>query len=356
MDMAIRWGFGWKQGLFEIWQQAGWLTVAEWIDNDIKAKKTLSDHPLPKWFYQQRNGVYHNNQQFSFKDKKLITPKRLAIYNRQIIPDTVIGETPAIKRETLYEDTGVQLWHINNDQYKFIGILSFKTKMCAIGIDVLEGISEAIKVAENKCQAMVIWQQQDIFSVGANLEEFGFSFMMHGKKAVLDVIDKGHQVITQNLRYSTIPVVAAVKGFAFGGGCEIILHSDAAVAAHESYIGLVEAGVGIIPGWGGTKEMAQRAAVAENPWQDFEKRYRNLAMAEVAKSGYEAIAKGFLRHSDTIVMNSKEVLSVALEKAKYMVYCGYRPPLKRPFKVFGEAGIANVKALLVNMRDGQQIS
>lgn len=91
--------------------------------------------------------------------------------------------------------------------------------------------------------------------------------MMHGKKAVFDVIDKGHQVITQNLRYSKIPVVAAVKGFAFGGGCEIILHSDAAVAAHESYIGLVAAGVGIIPGWGGTKEMAQRAAMAQNPWQ-----------------------------------------------------------------------------------------
>ena len=96
--------------------------------------------------------------------------------------------------------------------------------------------------------------------------------------------------------------------------------------------------------------------LSEAPWKDFEKRYKNLAMAQVATSAYEAIEKGFLRESDTVVMNSKEILSVAIEKAKYLAYGSYRAPLKRPIKVFGECGIATVKALLVNMRDGNQIS
>ena len=352
MDLAIRWGFGWKEGIFEIWQQAGWLTVAGWIDEDIKQGKTLSTQALPQWVYSLKDGVYGDNQSFSYSDNALVTRKQLPVYQRQFVEDYVLGEHNTIPTATLYENEGVRLWTIDDE----VGILSFKSKMCSIGADVLDGISQSIKIAEQKLKAMVIWQEKDIFSAGANLEEFGFKFMMHGKEAVYEVIQKGHQVITQELRYSKIPVVAAVKGFAFGGGCETMLHCDAVVAAHESYIGLVEAGVGIIPGWGGSKEMAKRASLAQNPWKDFEKRYKNLAMAQVATSAYEAIEMGFLRESDTVVMNSKEILSVAIEKAKYLAYCGYQPPLKQSIKVFGEAGIATAKGLLVNMRDGKQIS
>ncbi|MBK2125221.1 3-hydroxyacyl-CoA dehydrogenase/enoyl-CoA hydratase family protein [Fangia hongkongensis] len=352
MDMAIRWGFGWKEGIFEIWQQAGWQQVIKWLESDIESNLSLSNAPLPAWIYDLNEGVYHDNKEFSYLDKKLIHRSELAVYQRQLVKDKVVGETNQLNETTLYENSGVRLWSIDSE----VGILSFKSKMCSIGQEVLTGISEAIKIAEKKCSAMVIWQEKDIFSAGANLEEFGFLFMMNGKDAVYDVIKRGHQVITQELRYSKIPVVAAVKGFAFGGGCEIILHCDAAVAAHESYIGLVEAGVGIIPGWGGSKEMAKRASEAQAPWKDFERRYKNLAMAEVATSAYEAIEKGFLRDSDTVVMNTKEILSVAIEKAKYLAFKGYRAPLKRPFKVFGEAGISTVKGLLVNMKDGNQIS
>ncbi|WP_116964483.1 acyl-CoA-binding protein [Fastidiosibacter lacustris] len=352
MDLAIRWGFGWKEGIFEIWQQAGWHKVIHWIEEDIRLGKTLSARALPDWVHELKEGVYGDNQSFSFANNALITRKQLPVYDRQLIQDYVFNEHSDILAETLYENEGVRLWTIDGE----VGILSFKSKMCAIGSDVLDGISQAIKIVEQKLKAMVIWQEQDIFSAGANLEEFGFKFMMNGKDAVYEVIQKGHQIITQELRYSKIPVVAAVKGFAFGGGCEILLHCDAVVAAHESYIGLVEAGVGIIPGWGGSKEMAKRASVAQDPWKEFEKRYKNLAMAQVATSAYEAIEMGFLCESDTVVMNSKEILSVAIEKAKYLAYCGYQPPLKLPVKVFGEAGIATVKGLLVNMRDGNQIS
>lgn len=352
MDMAIRWGFGWKQGIFEIWQLAGWQNVADWINEDIAGGKTISKQALPDWVFQLKEGVYGDNKQFDYATKTLEKRHWLPIYDRQIFKDQVIGESISVSETVLYEDAGVKLWTIDGS----IGILSFKTKMCAIGLDVLNGIEKAIAVAEDLCQGMVIWQKEDLFSVGANLEEFGFMFMMNGKDAVAEVIKRGHEVVTQKLRYSKIPVVAAVKGFAFGGGCEIVLHCDAAVAAFETYIGLVEAGVGIIPGWGGSKEMAYRASQAEAPWKEFEKRYKNLAMAEVATSGFEAMEKGFLRASDTVVMNTREILSVAIKKAKFLAFAGYEPPLKKKFKVFGETGIATIKALLVNLRDGNQIS
>ncbi|QIV96384.1 3-hydroxyacyl-CoA dehydrogenase [Allofrancisella inopinata] len=354
MDFAIRWGFGWKQGIFEIWQLAGWQKVSGWLKEEISAGKTLSNQPLPRWVDKLETGVYADNKEFSFTDNELVLRDKLPVYQRQLFPEMVVGEHSTLDIESLFENEGVKLWQITD--YKGVGILSFKSKMCAIGDDVLDGISQAIDIAEEKCQAMVIWQEQDVFSVGANLEEFGMKFMMNGKEAIEAIIRKGHQIITQKLRYSKIPVVTAVKGFAFGGGCETILHSDAAVAAYESYIGLVEAGVGIIPGWGGSKEMAQRASQAQDPWKDFERRYKNLAMAQVAKSACEAKEMGFLREDDMVVMNTKEILSVAIKKAQLMAFVGYQPPLKQKIKVFGETGVATIKALLVNMRDGNQIS
>ncbi len=352
IDLAIRWGFGWKEGIFEIWQQSGWLKVATWIKEDIANGKSLSTTPLPEWVFNLSDGVYLDNKHFNITMNKLVERAQLPVYQRQIFPDAVINEKPNLKIEILYENDGVKLWHTGDN----VGILSFKTKMCAIGMDVLNGLNEAITVAEEKCIAMVIWQEKEIFSVGANLEEFGFAIMMNGEEAVDQIIQKGHDVVVNKLRYSTIPVVAGVRGYAFGGGCEILLHCDSVVAALESYIGLIEAGVGLLPGWGGTTEMAYRASLSIEPWKDFEKRYKNLALAQVASSAYEALEMGFLRESDTIVMNTYEVLYVAKEKAKYLANSGYRPPVKPKFAVFGEQGIANVNGLLVNMHKGGQIS
>ncbi|AJI47085.1 acyl-CoA-binding protein [Francisella philomiragia] len=354
MDLAIRWGFGWKQGIFEIWQLAGWHKVANWLKDDISAGKTLSTNTLPNWVDTLDIGVYQNNKEFSFRDKTLISRDNLDVYKRQLLADNIVEHTSTLATQTLYENDGVKLWQIND--YSNIGILSFKSKMCAIGDDVLDGISESINYAEENLDGLVIWQEQDVFSVGANLEEFGIKFAMNGEAAIEEVIRKGHRIISKKLRYSKIPVVAAVKGFAFGGGCETILHSDAAVAAYESYIGLVEAAVGIIPGWGGSKEMTVRASQAQDHWKDFERRYKNLALAQVAKSAYEAKEMGFLRDDDIIVMNTKEILLVAIKKAQLMALAGYQPPLKQKVPVFGETGIATIKALLVNMRDGNQIS
>lgn len=352
MDLALRWGFGWKEGLFEIWQKAGWIQVANWIKEDIDSGKSLSSQSLPQWVFELKDGIYFDNKYYSVKQNNYITRQVNNVYNRQLFPNLVVNEIASTKTTILYENQSVKLWTTGDE----IGVLSFKTKMCAIGKDVLTGISEALIVAQEQCQAMVIWQEQDVFSVGANLEEFGFDIMMNGAEAVDNIINMGHRVITQELRYSHIPVVAAVKGYTFGGGCEIMLHCDAIVAAMESYIGLIEAGVGLIPGWGGSTEMAFRASQSVAPWSDFEKRYKNLALAKVATSAREAMQMGYLRESDTIVMNVNEILLIAKEKAKLLALSNYRPPVKAKFKVFGNPGIATVKGLLANMSAGGQIS
>lgn len=352
MDFALRWGFGWKEGAFEIWQQAGWLKVANWIKEDIVAGKTISNKALPSWVFGLSDGVYVAGQHFNFKSGKLVDLEFAEVYKRQVFPELLLNESAKITQQILYENEGVKLWHSGDD----IGVLSFKSKMCAIGSAVLIGIDEAISIAEEKCEALVICQEKDIFSVGANLEEFGFTIMMNGQEAVDQIISDGHRIIANKIRYSKIPVVAGVKGFAFGGGCEVMLHCDAVVAALESYIGLVEAGVGLLPGWGGSTEMAVRASYAQDPWQDFTKRYQNLAMAKVATSAREAQEMGFLRESDTVVMNSREVLMIAKEKAKFMAQSGYRPPVKPKLTAFGKQGMATIGSLLANMYAGNQIS
>ena len=352
IDLALRWGFGWKEGPFEIWQQSGWQQVSNWINEGIASGETIASRELPAWVNNQKDGVYVDGKHYNFAKQSLVNLELLPVYKRQIFPELLLNEKVDVKKEVLYENDGVVLWHTGDD----IGILSFKTKMCTIGMNVLNGIDEALTIAENKCQAMVIWQEKDIFSAGANLEEFGFAIMMNGVEAVDEIIGKGHQIIANKIRYSRIPVVAAVKGYTFGGGCEIMLHCDAVVAALESYIGLIEAGVGLLPGWGGTTEMALRASQALDPWQDLTKRYQNLALAKVASSAREAQEMGFLRESDTIVMNSREVLLIAKERAKYMALAGYLPPNKGKFTVFGEQGMATINALLVNMYAGKQIS
>lgn len=352
MDLALRWGFGWKEGIFEIWQSGGWTKIANWVKQDIENGSSLARVPLPDWVFKHQDGVYQPNKHFNIKINDFVERKQLPIYQRQLFPDLVLNELSSVPVHTLYENSGVKLWHSGDN----VGVLSFKTKMCAIGEDVLHGIDQAITIAEEKCVGMVIWQEQDVFSVGANLEELGLKFMMNGLDAVEEVISLGHRIVAQRIRYSNIPIVAGVKGYAFGGGCEIMLHCDRVVAALESYIGLVEAGVGLLPGWGGTTEMAYRASKALDPWKDFERRYKQLAMAEVAMSGREAQDMGFLSEADIVVMNSREVLFVAKECVRFMSLSGYRPPVPPQFEVFGEQGIATVNGLLANMFASGQIS
>jgi len=406
VDLAIRWGFGWEHGPFEIWQNAGWKQIATWINEDIAAGKSMRDTPLPNWVMEvaeQAAPVVHTPQgSYAPVDKTLHRRSTLPVYRRQLYPDRLIGEE-AVYGETIFETDAVRMWHTGDR----IAILSFKSKMHTIGKDVLDGISEALQEAEKNWQAMVVWQTEPPFSAGANLKQatekpkppqtensappppppkptaldkFFKQFKKSAQTTVLkvarelDMADKlmakklaeveamihQFQQISQKLRYSMIPTVAAVDGLALGGGCEFVMHCDRAVATMETYIGLVEAGVGLLPAGGGCKEFALRSAqqaLDGDPFPLLKKYYQTVAMAELAKSGEQGKELGFLRPSDIIIMNRFELLHVAKLQALAMAEAGYRPPLRSStIPVAGNTGIATIKSLLVNMREGGFIS
>jgi 3-hydroxyacyl-CoA dehydrogenase len=250
-------------------------------------------------------------------------------------------------------------------------IVSFKSKLNTIGPSVIEGITQAIDVAEKDYKAVVIWQPTSLklgapggpFSAGANLEEAMPAFMMGGAKGIEPFVKKFQQGMLR-VKYSNVPVVAAVSGIALGGGCELVLHSAKRVAHVESYIGLVEVGVGLVPAGGGLKEAALRAAEAAtqvgatNDLLKFlQKSFENAAMAKVSGSALEARAMGYLKPSDTIVFNVFELLDTAKKEARALAAAGYRPPLRvTQVPVAGRSAISTIKASLVNMRDGRFIS
>jgi 3-hydroxyacyl-CoA dehydrogenase len=387
LDFAIRWGFGWDQGPLEIWQAAGWQKIAGWIRDDMAAGKTMTNAPLPKWV-SDRAGVHSNAGSYSPARNAEEARSSLPVYGRQLYPDSLVGES-AQYGVTILETDAVRLWHALDD----IAILSFKSKMHAIGEDVLDGTLQAIEKAEQNHKALVIWQTEPPFSVGANLLQVmqglktaeggfmarlknttqrvkytvgakgGFGQMLQALKGggptVESVVAK-FQHTTARLRYSMIPTVAAVQGMALGGGCEFTMHCDRAVAALESYIGLVEVGVGLLPAGGGCKEFALRAAEeakGNDVFPFLQKHFQTIAMATVAKSAEHAKELGLLRASDIVVMNHSELLYVAKSEARALAEAGYRPPLpRRDIPVAGKTGIATAKMLLTNMLEGGFIS
>jgi 3-hydroxyacyl-CoA dehydrogenase len=398
LDFAVRWGFGWDTGPFEIWQAAGWKEVAEWIAHDIQTGKTMSDMPLPEWVTDPvRTSVHGINGSYAPLKKTYLLRSDLPVYRRQLFPDRLLGEERSYGETVFETDEGVRMWHMGDG----IAILSFKSKMHTLGNEVLDGILRALDEAEANFKALVIWQTEPPFSAGANLvqamqgvqEPAPDSGLMGRLKGaanrvkytvagggglgeivnaatgnvprVADVVKK-FQVISQRLKYAQVPTIAAVDGLALGGGCEFAIHCTRLVATLETYIGLVEVGVGLLPAGGGCKEMAARAAhdatrfASDNRVDVFpylRKYFQQIAMGEVAKSAELAREMGYLKASDRVVMNRFELLHVAKEEAKALAATAYRPPLHtRQIQVAGRTGIATLKAAMVNMLEGGFIS
>ena len=356
IDLAIRWGFGWQRGPFETWQAAGWQEVAAWIAADIEADQTLADTKLPNWVLDKgRVGVYEAAGAYSPNDDAYLPRRDLPVYQRQLFPDAVLKEK-FNEGETIYESDAVRLWHQGDE----IAILSFKSKKNTVSQAVLDGIIAAVEHTEQQgFKALVIWQRHgDHFSYGADLREFSASVMAGNYDAVLTAITKFQQA-TSAIRYAAVPVVGAVKGMALGGGCEVLLHCDQVVAAIESYIGLVEIGVGLLPAGGGTKEYALRAAQEAGAGameQSIAKYYMQIAQAQVSGSALEAKQRGILRPNDTIIFNADELLYVAKSQARALAESNYLPPQPPMIRVAGKSGIATIQMALVNMREGQFIS
>ena len=392
LDLAIRWGFGWNLGPFELWQAAGWQRIAGWIAEDVAAGRAMANAPLPRWAADPARDTVHSAEgSYSPATDTYQQRSNLPVYRRQSFPDRLLGE-PVRYGETIFETDALRCWHTGDD----IAIASFKSRMHTIGDDVLEGVLQALEEAERSHMGLIIWQTEPPFSVGANLKKTPAGGAKPGQPSpvgrllrqfrraaestvlkaahALNVADKlmagkleeveqlvsAFQETTQRLKYSMVPTVAAVDGLALGGGCEFIMHCDRAVATLESYIGLVEAGVGLLPAGGGCKEFALRAvqdAKGGDVSPFLQKYFKAVAMAEVGRSAEHAKELGYLRATDRIVMNRFELLDIAKSELRALAAAGYRPPLRaNAIPVAGRSAIATIKAFMVNMLAGGHIS
>ena len=364
IDLAMRWGFGFRQGPFELWQEAGWLVVAQMIQQDIDAGKSLCKAPLPAWVFEgpvaDAGGVHTARGSWSASAGRFVPRRELPVYARQHFREDVLGASSATAQTagtTVYEDDAIRLWTLDQP----VLIASIKTKMHAISPAVAEGLMQAVDIAEKSYEALVIWSPDEMFSVGADLQAMLPAFMVAGISAI-DGAEQELQNTMLRLRYASVPTISAIRGLALGGGCEIAVYSARRVAAMESYIGLVEVGVGLVPGAGGLTYIARRAAeqAAVSTNKDLlpflTGPFTAAAMAKVGTSALESRQLGYLQDGDVIVPHKDELLHVAMAQGRAMAQSGYRAPLRRLIPVAGRSGIATIKGSLVNMRDGGFIS
>ena len=374
IDFAMRWGYGWDQGPFEDWQAAGISQVAQWIKEDIEQGKALCQEPLPAWLF---NGPVVDQQAFhtpegswSASENRYIARSSLPVYQKQIFRASLLGDgspDPKTAGQTIFENADLRAWV--DEQNAQVLIASFKSKMNTISPDVLNGIQKAIEIAEAHYDGLVIWQPSSLklgtpggpFSAGANLEA-ALPMVMKGGPAGVEPFVKLFQDTMMRVKYAQVPVVCAVSGIALGGGCELVMQSARRVAAIESYIGLVEVGVGLLPAGGGLKEAAIRAAqgvslAGNTNYLDFTKAaFENAAMAKVSSSAQEAMKMAYLQKGDIIVPNVYELLALAQDQVKAMRYAGYKPPIPHLIPVGGRSVASTVMGQVVNMRDGGFIS
>ena len=320
IDDAMKAGFGWQHGPFQIWDAIGvekgielmkaeGLEVASWVTEMIASGSTS--------FYNVHEGATH------FYDIPSKAQTKVPGQDAFIILDNIRKQTEVFK------NSGVSVQDLGD------GILNveFRSKMNTIGGDVLAGLNKAIDIAEKDFAGLVVGNQGANFSVGANI---GMIFMMAVDQEYdeLNMAIKYFQDTMMRMRYSAIPTISAAHGMILGGGCELSLHADKVVAAAESYIGLVEFGVGVIPGGGGSKEMALRASdtfkkgdVELNVLQE---NFLTIGMAKVSTSAYEAFDTGILQKGkDIVVVNKDRQIATAKAHAKIMADAGYTQPVKR---------------------------
>ena len=331
IDDAMKAGFGWENGPFEIWDAVG-------IEKGIELMKAIGKEPAT-WvlemlasgitsFYTIKDGATYYYDISQKKHKKVPGQDAFIILNN------------IRKSSEVYKNSGCVVEDLGD------GILNleFQSKMNTIGGDVLAGLNKAIDIAEKDFEGLVVGNQGTNFSVGANI---GMIFMMAVEQEYeeLNMAIKYFQDSVMRLRYSTIPTVVAPHGMTLGGGCEVTLHADRVVAAAESYIGLVEFGVGVIPGGGGSKEMALRASdlfhkndVELNVLQEY---FLTIGMAKVSTSAYEAYDLGILeKGKDIVIVNKDRQIATAKAVAKSMAGLGYtQPVLRKDVMVLGKQAL-----------------
>ena len=341
IDQAICAGFGWQLGLFETWDAIG-------VKSMIAIMESLDHKPAP-WVYEMiENGHESFYKVQSGKKQYYDIPSK----SYKVIP----GQESFILLSNLsdgivWKNAGANLYDIGD------GILNleFKSKMNTMGSEVIEGINKSISLAEKDFRGLVIGNESsEAFSAGANLAML-FMFAVEQEFDEINVMIAQFQQTMMRARYSAIPVVTAPHTLALGGGCELNLHADKVVAHAETYMGLVEFGVGIIPAGGGTKEMALRCSdmyqAGDTELNILQTAFMNIAQAKVSTSAQEARAMNYLQEKDQIVLNRSRLLAEAKQAAIELAENGYTQPKQRSdIKVQGKAGIALFMAGIAQMR------
>ena len=335
LDDAMMAGFGWEIGAFESWDalgvaktteamKAAGFTVAAWVDEMLAAGH--------KTFFKVENG------------KRLYYDIAAKMYKG--LPG---GDAFMVMKyftgQTIWKNSACRVYHLGND---VLG-LEWNTKMNSIGGEVLEGIQKGIALAEEKYKGLVIANESANFSAGANI---GMIFMLAIEQDYdeIDMAIRMFQNSMMRVRYSSIPVVIAPHGLALGGGCEICLHADKVIPAAETYTGLVEVGIGVIPGGGGSKEFVLRASDEMHPGEPetitLQNRFLNIATAKVATSAYEAFELGIYRNgTDTVCINSARRISEAKKAVLELFDQGYVMPVQRTdIKVLGRSALGAMHA------------
>ena len=320
IDDGLRAGFGWEHGPFEIWNEIGVATGVELMKSEGKKPAKWVEEMLlegQESFYTVKDGATY------YYDIPSKTQLKKPGQESFIILDNIRESSEVFK------NSGVSLQDIGD------GILNleFRSKMNTIGEDVLLGLNKAIDIAEKDFQGLIIGNQAPNFSVGANI---GMILLMAAEQEYeeLNKAIKFFQDSMMRMRYSSIPTISAPHGMALGGGCEISLHADKIVAAAETYMGLVEFGVGVIPGGGGSKEMALRASdtfqKGDVELNILQENFLTIGMAKVSTSAYEAFDLGLLQKGkDVVVVNKDRQIAIAKSHAKLMAETGYTQPIKR---------------------------
>jgi len=338
VDRAMRWGFNWELGPFEVWDAIGVEKSVAKLNEEGRAVPANVDKLLANGantFYKQENGQRFYFDFASGEYRPLADP-----------PATIILKSLKDRTGVIKKNSGASMIDLGDG----VAAVEFHSKMNSIGGDTLEMLRFAIAETEKNFVGLVVGNQGVNFSVGANL----MLMLMEAQDEnweELEMIGRYFQQSVMSLRYSAKPVVVAPFQMVFGGGCEMVLHADRVRAAAETYIGLVEVGVGIIPAGCGTKEMLLRAVDRipaglkdADPFPFVKRAFETIALAKVATSAAEARHYGFLRDEDSISMNGDRLIADAKKQVQSLAAAGYVQPQPRTdILALGNAGLATLK-------------
>ncbi len=349
IDAAICAGFGWQMGMFETWDAIG-------VREMLAIMEKLEQKPA-QWVYDMLDS---GNETFY----KIESGKRkyydIQSKSYKVIPGTEGFIILDNLRQTnvIWKNAGSSIYDLGDG----IAGVEFHSKMNTFGAEVVEGLNKAYAVAEKDFRGLVIGNDSnEAFSAGANLAML-FMFAIEQEFDEINLMIAQFQQSMMRARYSSIPVVTAAHSLALGGGCELNLHADKVVAHAETYMGLVELGVGLIPAGGGTKEMAVRCSdlyqSGDPELNILQNAFMNIAQAKVSTSAQEAFDMGYLQaNKDRIVLNRSRLIAEAKDEAIKLAEAGYTQPKQRTdVKVQGKAGIALFKAGITGMLLGRYIS